>query len=91
MTNGILKQIGHANLLPHLSASLMTDDPPARSEVVLGLLITLLDAHFMTTGDPKTTWTERRLSHQNVANGFMLALLLEELAIAGGPGTCADK
>jgi hypothetical protein len=77
MTNAILKQLGHANLLPVLSASLIAGNPPARSELVLSLLISLLDAHFMTTGDPKTTWTERRLSHQNVANGFMLALLLE--------------
>jgi hypothetical protein len=77
MTNAILKQLGHANLLPELSASLIADNPPGRSELVLRLLISLMDAHVMTTGDPKTTWTERRLSHQNLANGFMLALLLE--------------
>jgi hypothetical protein len=77
MTNSILKQLGHANLLPELSASLIAGNPPGRSELVLRLLISLLDADVMTTSDPKTTWTERRLSHQNVANGFMLALLLE--------------
>jgi hypothetical protein len=27
--------------------------------------------------DPKSSWTERRISHQNLANGFLLALLID--------------
>ncbi len=72
MTKDILFQLNQANLLPHISESLLTGPPPTLPELVMHLLITVMDAHFMTTGDPKSTWNERRLSHQNLANGFML-------------------
>jgi len=39
-----------------------------------------LDAHFMTTGDPKSSWTKRRLSHQNLAIVFLVALLLDRIS-----------
>jgi hypothetical protein len=77
MTNNILFQLNQANLLPHISDLLLEETPPALSELVFHLLISLMDAHALTTGDPKSTWTEIRLSHQNVANGFMLALLID--------------
>jgi len=85
MTKKILFQLDQANLLPHISDLLLAEHPPALSELVFHLLITLMDAHFMTTADAKSTLTERRLSHQNVANGFLLALLVN-----GGDGKNAD-
>jgi hypothetical protein len=36
-----------------------------------------MDAHVMTVGDPKSSWTERRLSHQNLVTVFMLSLLID--------------
>jgi hypothetical protein len=79
MTKDILIQLGHSKLLPpETSSSLRAGNPPAFSEVVLALLITVMDAHFATTGDPKSSWPERRLSHQNLANAFLLALLVDD-------------
>jgi hypothetical protein len=79
MTKDILIQLGHSKLLPpETSALLRAGNPPALSELVLALVIAVLDAHFITTGDPKSSWTERRLSHQNLANAFLLALLVDD-------------
>jgi hypothetical protein len=55
----------------------MADNVPPVSELMEHLLTTAMDAHFVTTGDQKTSWTERRLSHQNLVMTFMVALLLE--------------
>jgi hypothetical protein len=71
-------QLARTSLLPEpISSGIFSGKTPSISEVLMHLLITAQDAHFLVTGDPKSSWTERRLSHQNFVNAFMLALLLE--------------
>ena len=71
-------QLARTGLLPEsLSAAILSGTVPPLSDVLTPLLTLAMDAHFMTTGDPKSSWTERRLSHQNLVNSFMLALLID--------------
>jgi hypothetical protein len=81
-----LKQLAQSKLLPpSLSASMLADNAPPVLELTERLLTTAMDAHFMIAGDPKSTWTDKRLSHQNLVTTFMLALLLEDMF---GPEQC---
>lgn len=86
-----LNQLAHSKLLPpSIAAAIMADDAPPVSELTEHLLTTAMDAHFVTTGDQKTSWTERRLSHQNLVITFMLALLLEHSFGPERNGAAAD-
>lgn len=77
MTSTLI-QLAHSKLLSEArSASILAGKMPPLSEILLDLVVTSLDAHAVAIGDPKTSWAERRLSHQNLANSFLLALLLE--------------
>jgi len=74
-----LKQLAHSKLLPpSLSASILADNATPVPELTEHLLTTAMDAHFMIAADPKSSWTDRRLSHQNLVTAFTLALLLED-------------
>lgn len=80
-----LKQLTHSKLLPpSLSASILADNAPPVRKLTEHLLTTAMDAHFMIAGDPKSSWTDRRLSHQNLVTTFMLALLVEHILGPGG-------
>jgi hypothetical protein len=88
--NYTLNQLAHSKLLPpSVSAAIMADSAPPVSELMEHLLTTAMDAYFVTKGDQKTSWTERRLSHQNLVMTFMVALLLEHTfgPQQGGAGT----
>jgi hypothetical protein len=74
------KQLAHSKLLPpSISASILADNATPVPELTEHLLTTAMDAHFMIAGDPKSTWIDKRLSHQNLALAFMLALVLETI------------
>jgi hypothetical protein len=81
--NSVLDQLARTGLLPtELSEEIRAGKMPPRSEVTLHLLIAAMDAHAMTDGDPNSSWTERRISRQNLGLSFLVAI-----AISGGSET----
>jgi hypothetical protein len=46
----------------------------------LHLVIAAMDAHAMAEGDPKSSWTDRRISLQNLGLSFLVAI-----AVGVGP------
>ena len=77
--NYVLNQLAHSKLLPpFVSEGMLAGNVPLVVELLNHLLTTTMDAHFCTTGDPKSTWIDKRLSHQNLVTAFMLALLVEK-------------
>ena len=71
-------QLGHSRLLPpSISKALLEGNQPPISELMNHLLTTSMDAYFMTTADPESSWIDKRLSHQSLVTAFMLALFLE--------------
>jgi hypothetical protein len=59
---------------------------PSQSEVKLHLVIAAMDARAMTDGDPKSSWTERRISRQNLGLSFLVAI-----PISGGSETTHNE
>jgi hypothetical protein len=78
--NSVLDQLARTGLLPtDVAGEILAGKLPPTSEVTLHLVIAAMDAHAMTDGDPKSSWTERRISRQNLGLTFLLAI-----AIGGG-------
>jgi hypothetical protein len=59
-------------------------DWPPLSELIKNLIFTSLDADCMTANDAANSWTQRRLSRQNLVNTFLLALLITAMAHGKG-------
>jgi hypothetical protein len=77
--NYVLNQLAHSKLLPpFVSAGMLAGNVPPVLELLNHLLTTTMDAHFITAGDSKASWIDKRLSHQNLVTAFMLALLVEQ-------------
>jgi hypothetical protein len=76
MNSKILKQLAlNTNLLPdEISKAILDGTPPRVDEIIFNLVVHSLDCWAMTDGDPKSTWTERRLSRQALVVTFLLAL-----------------
>jgi|ERR1035441_5733462 hypothetical protein len=75
-----LNQLAHSKLLPpSVSAAILAGNALPVPELTEHLLTTAMDAHFMIAGDPKASWIDKRLSHQNLVTTFMLAFLLEQM------------
>jgi hypothetical protein len=75
--NSIYDQLARTGLLPsEVSGEILAGKTPPPSEVVLHLVIAAMDTHAVTDGDPKSSWTERRISRQNLGLTFLLALSL---------------
>jgi hypothetical protein len=88
----ILTQLGHSTLLPQpLSAAILSGITPPMSDLIYHLLIGSMDAEAMTSGDPKSTWNERRIARQLLGLTFLAALLLEETfgPVHGGASAAA--
>lgn len=74
-----LSQLAHSKLLPQaVSTAILAGDTPPFSTLIDHLMTATMDAHFMTTGDKNSSWTERRVSHQNLVTAYMVALLWEQ-------------
>lgn len=77
----ILGQLARSGLLlPDVSAAILAENTPALEEIVLALVITTLDAHAVTIGDPQSTWNEKRQARMALATAFLSAM-----AILRGP------
>ena len=86
--NYTLSQLAHSKLLPaSASAAILEGNAPPVSKLTEHLITTAMDAHFVTTGDPKSSWIDKRLSHQNLCTAFMLAMLLDHTFQPGHSGT----
>ena len=73
----IYDQLARTGLLPtDLSGEILAGKMPPTSEVTLHLVIAAMDAHAMTDGDPKSSWTERRISRQNLGLSFLVAIAI---------------
>jgi hypothetical protein len=71
----ILDQLTQTNLLPSsLTAAIQAGATPPTSEVGVQLVICAMDAEAIISGDPTSTWNERRLSRQLLAVAFLVAL-----------------
>jgi hypothetical protein len=78
--NTVYDQLARTGLLPtDLAADILAGKLPPNSDVTLHLVIAAMDAHAMTDADSKSSWTERRISRQNLGLTFLLAI-----AIGGG-------
>lgn len=65
--NRVLDQLARTGLLPtDLAGEILAGKVPPTSEVTLHLVIAAMDAHSLTDNDPKSSWTERRISRQNL-------------------------
>ena len=77
--NYTLDQLARSKLLPpFVSEGMLAGNVPLVVELLNHLLTTTMDAHFITAGDSKASWIDKRLSHQNLVTAFMLALLVEQ-------------
>jgi hypothetical protein len=75
--NSVLDQLARTRLLPtELAGKILFGKVPPTSEVTLHLVIAAMDAHAMTEGDPKSSWTERRISRQNLGISFLVAIAI---------------
>jgi hypothetical protein len=75
--NTVYDQLARTGLLPtELSEEILAGKLPPTSEVILNLVIAAMDAHAMTDGDPKSSWTERRISRQNLGLSFLVAIAM---------------
>src|ERR1700730_4626985 len=73
----IFDQLARTGLLPtDLADEILAGKLPPTSEVTLHLVIAAMDAHAMTDGDPKSSWTERRISRQNLGLTFLMAIAI---------------
>jgi hypothetical protein len=72
----ILGQLARSGLLllPDVSAAILAEKTPALEQIVLALVITTMDAHAVTVGDPQSTWTEKRQARMALAAVFLSAL-----------------
>ena len=79
--NSVYDQLARTGLLPtDLAGEIMAGKMPPKSEVTLHLLIAAMDAHAATDGDPKSSWTERRISRQNLGLSFLVAITIGGVA-----------
>ena len=86
----ILSQLGHSKLLPlSESTAILSGSTPPMSDLIYHLLIGSMDAEAMTSGDPKSTWNERRIARQLLGLTFLAALLLEQTFGSGHGGASA--
>ena len=73
--NSVYDQLARSGLLPtELAGEILAGRMPPKSEVTLHLVIAAMDAHAMTDGDPKSSWTERQISRQILGRTFLLAM-----------------
>ncbi len=80
MNANVLTQLAlNTRLLPeHQRDKILTGVPVTMAEVAHDLAVLALDCEAVTQGDPKSSWTERRLSKQITAAVFLLALSVED-------------
>ena len=75
--NRILDQLARTGLLPDdLATAILAGDTPPLEDIVMALVIGCMDAHAVLTGDPQSTWNERRLARMALAGAFLSAMAL---------------
>ena len=78
--NNLLDQLARSGLLPDdLAKPILAGNTPPLEEIVMALVIGGMDAHAVMTGDPLSTWNEKRLARMALAVAFLGAM-----AVVGG-------
>ena len=73
--NRILDQLARTGLLPDdLATAILGGDTAPVQEIVMAVIICCMDAHAVLTGDPQSTWNERRLARMALAVAFLAAM-----------------
>jgi hypothetical protein len=73
--NSLLRQLGNSTLLPDdLTAAILAGNTPPIEEIVLHLVITGMDAYFVTINDAMSSKRERCIAHLGLAAAFLSAL-----------------
>jgi hypothetical protein len=75
--NRILDQLARSGLLlDDLAKPILAGNTPPIEEIVMSVIIGCMDAHAVLTGDPQSTWNERRLARMALAGAFLSAMAL---------------
>jgi hypothetical protein len=76
MNNQIYGQLARSGLLPDdLARAILAGSLPPLEDIVMPLVICAMDCDAMTSGDSKSTWTERRLARQCLVIAFLAAIV----------------
>jgi len=80
MNMKVLDQLARSGLLmDDLAKPILAGDTSPVEEIVMSVIICCMDAHAVLTGDPQSTWNEKRLARMALAGAFLAAM-----AVLGG-------
>ncbi len=76
MTTPLLNQLARTTLLPgDMAGAIKSGNAPTLEQIVEELLIATMDVEAVVSGDPKSTWNEKRIARMGLLLAFLTTLV----------------